>query len=261
MTLTGIYSSGGNMTLASTEVSRIFAVLSVIESGKLPTVAAYSALSVLPDGAGFSYGLHQSTDRSDSTDKVVERYIQLGGTHPNAPAVLSSLRADQTVILPPATTASARQAWPAWAIMAAETLISLGNDPIMQRAQDEVFAENYWLPVASRGKGAGLKLALSYAALYDTAIQSGPEAIDGIRMMFPELPPSRGADEKAWTRAYIDARERWLANFTSSDSKKQALVRRTTYRTKALRDLATRDVWSFSAPFTFKSNGGTFQIP
>lgn len=245
--------------LTSDAVHRIFDILSILENGKL--MQNYGSLSVLPDGAGFSYGIHQSTDRADSTDKVVERYIQLGGTNLNAPGVLASLRADQTVILPPATTEGVRKAtWPAWAITAAETLISLGNDPTMQRAQDEVFAENYWIPSIARGQAAGLKLALSYNVLYDTAIQSGPGAIDGIRKMFPELPPARGGDEKEWARAYIDARERWLANYTSSDSKKQALVRRTTYRTKALRDLAIRDVWAYTSPFTFKSNGGTFQI-
>jgi len=56
-------------------------IISIFETGRVPTAAAYATCTILPDGAGISYGKHQSTDRAGSLDKVVQRYIELGGQH------------------------------------------------------------------------------------------------------------------------------------------------------------------------------------
>ena len=47
-------------------------VLSIFETGRVPTSASYSTCSILADGAGISYGKHQCTDKSGSLDLVVK---------------------------------------------------------------------------------------------------------------------------------------------------------------------------------------------
>jgi len=39
-------------------------IISIFETGRVPTAAAYATCTILPDGAGISYGKHQSTDRA-----------------------------------------------------------------------------------------------------------------------------------------------------------------------------------------------------
>jgi hypothetical protein len=59
----------------------IDSVVSIFETGRIPTAASYSTCSILNDGAGISYGKHQCTDKAGSLDLVCKRYIELGGQH------------------------------------------------------------------------------------------------------------------------------------------------------------------------------------
>ena len=61
------------MTLTPSQKHAIDCVLSIFETGRVPTAASYSTCTILADGAGISYGKHQSTDRAGSLDLVVKR--------------------------------------------------------------------------------------------------------------------------------------------------------------------------------------------
>ena len=52
--------------------------------------------------------------------------------------------------------------------------ISAGDDPVMHKAQDEVFDVNYWLPAVNHCKNIGITSALGHLVIYDTCIHSGP---------------------------------------------------------------------------------------
>ncbi len=58
----------------------IDAIVSINETGKIPSEKSYSTVAILADGAGISYGKHQATDKSGSLDKIVKKYKELSGS-------------------------------------------------------------------------------------------------------------------------------------------------------------------------------------
>lgn len=198
-----------------------------------------SAVAVLADGAGISYGVHQATDASDALDAVLLEYIDRGGRlAPQLAPYLPRIAADASAASPQA----------GWVQDLVAILQAAGQDPIMRAAQAAVFGRLYWDPMALQAESMGLRLPLSWLALYDTAVQSGPGAISRMRMRFREVPPARGGDERLWAAAYIRARARWLSEFVGSHWSHTLLVRRTVYRPMALDELATAGAWTLDRP-------------
>lgn len=217
----------------------IWSILSVFETGK--PEADYGAVAVLSDGAGISYGKHQSTDRSGSLDAIVLRYLDIEGPRSTElRPFLENLEKNDTTTVDP----KAPVLWPDWMKSLMKLLEELGQDPVMQRAQDEVFTELYWLPAKEQAKAMQLVFPLSWCAVYDSTIHSGPTGVANIRKRFPEKPPSGGGDEKAWTKAYLVARRDWLASHS------HPLVRSTVYRMDALLKLVEQDNWELALPIS-----------
>ena len=230
------------MTITSDQKRVIDSVLSINETGKLPSPTAYSTVTILKDGAGISYGKHQSTDRSGSLDAIVMRYMDLNGTlSSKLDPYLSKLTANFSAKVDPSNPPSDVKA-----LM--KLLSDAGRDPLMQQAQDEIFDEQYWVPALNKGKAMKLELALSYLALYDTCIHSGPSRIDALRKNFPEVPPASGGDEKAWTRAFLNARYAWLRAYPNP------LVQRSADRVTAILKIAASDNWELKTPFVYRFN-------
>lgn len=234
------------MTISAEQKRVIDCILSLNETGKLPSKEAYSSASVLKgadgksDGAGISYGKHQSTDKSDSLDAICLRYIDLKGSRaPELSAFLPDLDKDFSATVDPSNLPQRVQDL-------IKLLKELGQDPTMQKAQDEVFDERYWLPAYQKAVSAGCKLALSYLVLYDTCIQSGPGRIDSLRNKFPEKSPASGGDEKAWLIAFLKARR----NFLTSSS--NLLVQKSVYRVDAMMEIANAGNWDLKTPLTYR---------
>jgi chitosanase len=218
----------------------IDSVLSINETGKLPSPNAYSTVTILKDGAGISYGKHQSTDRSGSLDAIVMRYLDLNGTLADKlEPYLDKLNANFSSRVDPANP-------PADVKALMKLLADAGKDPLMQRAQDEIFDEQYWMPAVNKGVAMKLVLPLTYLALYDTCIHSGPGRIDALRKVFPERPPSSGGDEKAWTVAFLNARFKWLR------SNSNPLVQRSADRVTAILKIGTANNWDLVTPFNYR---------
>jgi chitosanase len=232
---------GGQMAVTPEQKRVIDSILSIFETGKLPTPASYSTCTILSDGAGISYGKHQSTDRAGSLDKIVDLYIHRGGVHAaDLLPHVKRLAANESALVDPRNP-------PTWATQLIGVLRAAGADPIMQQSQDEVFDSNYWVPALGHAQSLGLVTALGHLVVYDTCIHSGPGGVAVIRARFPELPPVKGGDEKAWVRAYVKARSAWL---TSSSN---PLVQRTVYRMDAIEKIIGEDNWSLSTPLTVRS--------
>ena len=229
------------MTVTSAQRHAIDCVLSIFETGRVPTAAAYGMCTILADGAGISYGKHQCTDRAGSLDAVVKRYIELGGQHAaTLQGMLPLLASNASCAEKPGGPYTA----PVAALM--NTLKAAGADPIMQKAQDEVFDRDYFAPAVNHAQQIGLTKALSLLVVYDTCIHSGPGGVTMIRNRFPEASPARGGDEATWIKAYINARRAWLAGNSNP------LVQRTVYRMDALKALVDAGAWDLPLPLTVR---------
>ena len=88
----------------------------------------------------------------------------------------------------------------------------------------------------------GLQTALGHLIVYDTCIHSGPGGVAVIRSRFPQLPPSKGGDEKVWAAAYVAARRSWLLE------NKNPLVQKTVYRMDSLNEIIRSGNWDLSTP-------------
>lgn len=221
----------------------IQAIVNTFETG-VPE-GGYDAVTILRDGAGISYGRSQATDGGDNLDHIVYRYFDLGGRYSEElRAFVDELEADATTTVDPANP-------PPWCRALMALLQAAGSDPIMRRAQDEIFDERYWVPAENQSRSMGLVLPLSWAVVYDTCIHSGPAGLARIRKLFAEVPPSNQGDEKSWTSAYVAARERWLANHP------KVVLHPTTYRMRTFRALIAAGNWDLVPPF--KVLGATLQ--
>lgn len=229
------------MTPTASQKHVIDCVLSIFETGRVPTAASYSTCAILADGAGISYGKHQCTDRAGSLDLVVKRYIELGGQHAEPmKAFLPHIAANASASEPP------RGPWSAATTSLVRLLKTAGADPVMQRAQDEVFDANYFAPALNHAKAIGLTTALGLLVVYDSCIHSGPGGVTNMRNLFPEPSPARGGDEKAWVLAYIRTRRNWLATH------KMTVLHNTVYRMDALKALADAGAWDLAVPLTVR---------
>lgn len=217
-------------------------IISVFETGRVPNPSAYATCTILPDGAGISYGMHQSTDRAGSLDNIVKRYIELGGVHAQTlKAHLPYFASNKSATEPP------KGPWSAETQTVVNLLKTAGADPIMHRAQEEVFDRDYFQPAVNHANNAGLTKALSLAIVYDTCIHSGPGGVTMVRNMFAAKSPANGGDETTWVKAYLNARRNWLATH------KMTILHGTVYRMDALMELVNAGNWDLKTPFKVRS--------
>ena len=110
------------------------------------------------------------------------------------------------------------------------------HDPVMRTVQDAFFEREFFLPAMEWATTQGMTLPLSALVVYDSFIHSG-SILPLIRRSFPDPTPARGGDERAWTTAYVKARDAWLSSHPRAD------VRKTTYRTRCLLELIEDGNW------------------
>lgn len=225
------------MTRSTPPKHTIFAILSVIESGKAQ--GDPGAVALLADGAGISYGIHQATDGSGSLDAVLLRYLDLGGQSVAIRDLLPKLATNDSTREDPSNPSP-------WCRAAMATLRDVGHaDPLMLEAQQAVFTDLYWTPAVAQWEAMGLVTPLALALVYDTCIQSGPGGVARMRRLFPEVPPVRGGDEKRWARAYIEARRTWLLS-------RGGAIAASVYRMDVFRQLVRQRLWDLATPFSVR---------
>jgi len=217
--------------LTPIEIRTCWSITHVYETGRAR--GNYSGLAVLDDNAGVSYGTSQATDGSGALDEIVARYTDQQGEYSAALKPYLPTLADP--LCPLRNNDRFKQ-----------LLVDAGTDPVMRQIQDEVFSELYWEPARNQAEALHLVEPLSYACLYDLAIQSGHGRLARLRRKFPELPPVRGGEERAWTRALNDTREYWLGTLRSY------AARRSIYRTISLRTLMNEDCWLLELPLNVR---------
>lgn len=229
------------MSITSQQKKVIDSVVSIFETGRVPTPASYSTCTILKDGAGISYGKHQCTDKAGSLDLVCKRYIELNGQQAEPlKQYMNYLATNESTKVNP------NGPYPTWLDSLINLLKSAGSDKIMQQAQDEVFDKNYWNPAVEHCKNIGLTTALGHLVIYDTCIHSGPGRVSSLRQKFPEKSPANGGDEKAWVIAFLNARRAWLASSSNT------LVQKTVYRIDAMLEIAKLNNWDLNTPLSVR---------
>jgi chitosanase len=199
-------------TFNESDLLRVMAVVNIFETGR--PFGRYSAVAVLNDGAGISYGVSQFTHRSGSLAAVVEEYLAGGG------------RAGSDVLLRalPTLRSNTRRAIRSAAAdpVLKNALRIAAATPEMRAAQHRVAFERYLRPAIEACEGSGFVMPLSLAVVYDSMTHGSWEMIrDRVRIPAPRS-PSIGF-EKAWITAYVKARHSWLRGIPR--------LRATSYRT------------------------------
>jgi hypothetical protein len=217
----------------------IDAAICIFETGRLPGLLAYSAVALLADKAGISYGMHQSTAKSGSLAAILDAYYARGGT-----LSIWSLQDAQDVA---ASSVGKTAATITPGIQELMRLLRLaGRDQRMQDAQDQCFWLHYAEPATAYGRKLGLRLPLSYLCVRDLWVHSGVAVIEMLRKRFKPYPPSLGGEEKLWTTELIKARRAWLASHSNET------VRKTVYRCDAILQLIAEDRWDLARPLTIQ---------
>lgn len=181
-------------------------ITSVFENDTLELQYAY--MEALDDGRGYTAGRAGFTTGTGDLLIVVERYSDLVPGNELA-AYLPRLRvlADAN-----SDSISGLGGLPdAWARAA--------DDARFRTVQDQVVDEEYYQPAVTRWRDAGLKTALSLAAIYDAIIQHGEgDDPDGLPAMMERAAKmaggavAAGVSEAAWLNAFLTARYNTLAH-------------------------------------------------
>lgn len=209
---------------------KILQIINVFETGT--PEGKYDDLVVYDDGKNGSkqitFGRSQTTEQGN-LKSLIELYIQKDGSFKN----------DFIPYLPKIGKT------PLWENRTFKELLkkSAREDMLMRTAQDDFFDTIYYLPAQIFFEGNKFTLPLSMLVIYDSYIHSG-SVPSFLRNRFPEAPPVRGGDEKAWIKAYVNARHNWLANH----SKK--LLQLTKYRTQCFLNQIKNDNWDLSQTVT-----------
>lgn len=214
------------MQLTATQKRLIERVINVFETGKPD--GNYSTISIYKDGPHdiqqITYGRSQTTEYGNLRELVAD-YVAANGTYsaalqPFADRVGGVALTDNSTFK--------------------DLLRKAGReDPVMQKTQDRFFEKRYFQPAMKWADQNGFTLPLSALVIYDSFIHSG-SILWPIRNMFAENPPAKGGNEKAWTSAYVKARNKWLG------SSHRPAVRKTTYRTKCFQREVDRNDWDLS---------------
>ena len=214
------------MQLSKAQKRLIQRVVNVFETGS--PAGDYAIISIYKDGPHnirqITYGRSQTTEYGNLR-QLVERYVEAGGLfsqelRPYAARVGSTSLTDDANFK--------------------NLLRRAGKeDPIMKRTQDSFFDSVYYRPALKWADRHGFMLPLSALVIYDSFIHSG-SIIWVIRNMFSESPPSAGGSEKVWTKAYVNARHKWLG------SHPRPPVRVTIYRTQCFKNEIQRRNWDLS---------------
>lgn len=221
------------MTFSERAKSAVRAIVSVFETGKAD--GDYSAVAVLADGAGISYGAHQATHRSGSLALVVVEYLKAVPDSPLS-AYLPELRDKSNGSIERTSRNQTLKAG----------LRQAGRSAEMKAAQNVVFDKKYMQPAISAAEGSGFKHPLTLAVIYDSKIQG---SYDRVRDRVPA-----GLTEQVWAKRFIAERRSFLAN------NRKSIVRGTVYRPDALSKLAEAGNWNLNTPFTVRGVRVTTEI-
>jgi len=223
------------MQISDTQKSLITRVINVFETGT--PEGNYAAISIYKDGPHnmrqITYGRSQTTEYGNLRE-LVQDYIAADAQLSSAfiPYV-NRIGSDVTLVDDAGFKNLLRQAG--------------RDDPVMREVQDRFFDKRYYGPALTWATAEGFTQALAMLVIYDSFIHSGG-ILWFLRQRFPESTPAHGGAEKAWIKAYADARFQWLGTHPNPP------VKASVYRVKDLRREIAANNWDLSK-LPFLANG------
>lgn len=215
------------MPFSEIDKLKALAIVRIFETGR--PLGDYSAVAVLDDGAGISYGINQFTHKSGNLGAVLQRFTELGGILPLAItySALNSILSGESVNRIAMNTG----------IKA--SLAELGHDPRMQRAQREIALEEFLAPAIEACEGSNFTKALSLAVIYDSQVHGSWEKIRD-RVQVIRIGHTDEHFEKAWISEYVAKRDAWLESIPR--------LKKTDYRTDFFLAQIGRGNWDLNLP-------------
>ncbi|MGD9563568.1 MAG: chitosanase [Pyrinomonadaceae bacterium] len=216
-----------------TEFDRLkaMAVVNIFETGR--PFGEYSALAVLNDGAGLSYGISQFTHRSGSLHSVVRQYLKSGGR------VGRGILIENLITLRSTSASSIVSASQNGRLKNALRAAAVTHE--MRAAQHEVAFERYLRPAIEACAGSGFVHPLSLAVIYDSINHGSWEMIrDRVRLDRLRVPAA--SFEKRWITEYVKQRHAWLRGVPR--------LRSTSYRTAFFLAQIIAGNWDLRLPVT-----------
>jgi chitosanase len=161
------------------------------------------------------------TELGGNLKRVLEHYAQLGGAFAAQFAPYMEVMGSKHITDPEFK----------------NLLVQVGKeDPLMMRAQEEMFDKLYLGPAFTWAAKHGFTLPLSYLVIADSFLHSG-SMLDFLMNRFSEGKPRDGGDEQAWIRDYVKARKDWLVNHSNQ------ILRNTIYRCDCYLNQIKTDNW------------------
>jgi hypothetical protein len=144
-----------NNSFSVVEILKALAIVSVFETGS--AFGDLSAIAILSDGAGISYGFSQFTHRSGALAEVIETYLEFGGEvgRVRIEAALTTAKDHSTAAIRKLVSDRRFQS----------ALRSAGKTDEMRRAQFEVAMKRYLQPAIDECERLGLSHPLSLAVV------------------------------------------------------------------------------------------------
>ncbi len=205
------------------------AIVNVFESGSAK--GNYAAVTVVKGDAGhLTYGRSQTTLPSGNLYLLLKAYV-------DAPDAQYA-----TEINPYLDRVAAKDLTLDFDMPFRAILKEAGQDPAMQREQDDFFDRAYYVPSMAAAKSAGLQLPLSQTVVYDSHIQGGWLRIYN-RVLKAIGPVSSTSPEQQWVAKFVETRKDYL------NSCKPPLPA-STYRMDSFNDLMQGNNWDLGLPLT-----------
>jgi chitosanase len=228
-----------NNSFSVVEKLKALAIVSVFETGS--AFGDLSAIAILSDGAGISYGFSQFTHRSGALAEVIETYLEFGGEvgRVRIEAALTTAKDHSTAAIRKLVSDRRFQS----------ALRSAGKTDEMRRAQFEVAMKRYLQPAIDECERLGLSHPLSLAVVYDSLTHGSWERLSR-KVIAASLDAMRSpiavtqTAEAAWITDYVTLRDQWLASV-----ERLAVTR---YRTRFFLNQIKASNWDLKLPLNVR---------
>jgi hypothetical protein len=216
------------MTFKMRDKLKAMAVVGAFETGA--AFGKFSAVAVLNDGAGISYGFTQFTHASGALAEVLERYLAIGGV------VGCMVIEDRMPIARKRTKIAVERLAADTAFRNAIRAAAVTDE--MRSAQIEIAFKRFLEPAVKECSRLGFTSPLSLAVVYDSMVHGSWEKIrDKVSSSSsPRLPTY----EFAWVNEFVELRDRWLASIPR--------LKTTRYRTRFFLDQIKLENWELRLP-------------
>lgn len=195
------------MAYSETDKLKALAIVNVFETSR--AFGDYTAVAVLNDGAGISYGINQFTHRSGSLATVLEVYLASAG-------ILGRSVIERNLKLAKTKSAKAIAALAADEIFK-KALTAAGASREMKDAQRQVAFDRYLRPAVLECERFGFMMPLSLAVIYDSITHGSWKKLRlSANLNAPHAtaggPEVSAAWETDWITKYVGKRDAWLAS-------------------------------------------------